>query len=376
MELETINVDAVVVGAGIIGMAIARELALKGLQVAVIERGERAGTEITSRNSGVIHAGLYYEPGSLRAQFCVAGNAALHAYAQNRGIRDYIKSGKLVVATSLDEVEALHQLKIRAETNGVRDMTLLSGEQARVLEPNLTSTIEALHVPSSGLISVHHLMEALELDTQDTGNALFQYNMNMVKAEITKTGFDVLIEGAAKNTHGVSYQISCKYLINAAGLGAQSVAASITGFDPAKILRQKLVKGNYFVYTDHAAPFGQPIYPMPGKLSGLHFRTDFDGRSIFGPDSEPIDTVNYRVDEKRGDYFFGEIQKYFPAIRRDKLVPDYAGVRPLLADYSDFVIQTKQDHGITGLVNLFGIGSPGLTSALPLAQSVFHHLFA
>lgn len=363
MELTKIN--TVIVGAGVVGMALARELALRGDEVVVLEAESTIGSVISARNSGVIHAGLYYKPGSLKARFCVEGRDMLYAYSKQAGFWTQ-NCGKLVVATSKDEIADLHALKLNAETNGVRDMRLLSSSEAREMEPQLVCA-EALHVPVSGMIDVHGLLNALWGDADNHG-AMLQTNSKLVSAEILPSGeFLLTIEGPQDAT----YNIQCARLINCAGLSAQKVAAALQGYNQTLIPEQVLGKGNYFCLQGAPVPFSRLIYPLPtpGTL-GLHYHSDINNRAVFGPDLEIVDTIDYRVNPARLDFFFESIRKYWPTIKKENLVPDYTGIRPKLKGHNDFIIQTEAEHHIPGLIQCYGIESPGVTSCLALGKFI------
>ncbi len=349
-------------------MALARELALRGEEVAVLEAEAHVGAGVSSRNSGVIHAGLYYTPGSLKATCCVAGRDMLYAYAAERDIW-HQRCGKLVVATRAEEVTALHNLKKNAEANGVTDLRLLSAAEAQKLEPEL-ACVEAILSPSSGMIDVHGLLEAFAADIGNAGG-LIQCHARFIAARHETDGFAVEVEGEDKSR----YVIRCQHLINAAGLQAQDIARAVEGMKVELIPEQVLGKGNYFFLEGQKAPFERLIYPMPVPgSSGLHCRRDVNGRAVLGPDIEIVDAIDYRVDLARADFFFEAVRRYYPKLLRESLVPDYAGIRPKLKHKHDFVVQGKSEHGIAGLINLFGIESPGLTSCMALARVVADQL--
>lgn len=362
--VETANTDTVIVGAGVIGLAIARDLAMRGIEAVVLESEPAIGSVISARNSGVIHAGLYYAPGSYKARFCVAGRDLLYRYAAERDVW-HRQCGKLVVATGPEQIEALQALKKNAEQNGVTDLTLMTSAEAGKLEPEL-SCIEALHVPVSGIIDVHGLLQAFLYDAESHG-CIVQLHSRFSGAERTGGGFIVTVEDAARE----KYFICCRRLINAAGLSAQGVAAGVAEYDKALIPAQVLGKGSYFYLEGSKPPFSRLIYPLPVPgSSGLHFHSDCNDRSVFGPDLERVDAIDYRVDPARAQLFYDAIRTYFPNVRQESLIPDYAGIRPKLKGHSDFVIQTETEHKIPGLIHLFGIESPGLTSSMALAAHI------
>jgi len=359
------RVDTIIAGAGVVGLAIARALAERGRDVLVLESESAIGTATSSRNSGVIHAGLYYPPGSLKARLCVASRDLLYDYAARRGVA-HERCGKLVVATDDSQVAALRALKENAERNGVSDLRPLTPAQARELEPEL-ACVAALHVPITGIIDQHELMLALLGDAEAAGATLV-LRSPVQRGEITNKGFVLDVGGDAPT------QIACRHFVNAAGLGAQRLARDLRGFDPATIPDQVLAKGSYFSLAGKQ-PFGRLIYPLPVPgSSGLHAGRDLAGRIRFGPDLEWVQMIDYRVDPAREPLFVEAIRRYWPALPNGALQPDYSGIRPKLARAgprdTDFLVQTAREHGIPGLVNLYGIESPGLTSSLALAAYV------
>jgi len=359
------RIDTIIVGAGVIGLACARALAAAGREVLILETENAFGTVTSSRNSGVIHAGIYYKPGSLKARCCVRGRDLLYAYARERGVA-YKNCGKLVVATDQSQVEKLHAWKANAEKNGVIGLRLLTPAEARALEPQL-SCVQALHVPMSGIIDVHEYMLALLGDAEANG-ATLAVQAPVEWVERTQDGFVVSVGGKAP------LKIACRALVNSAGLGAQKLAQAIAGFDAAKIPPLVMAKGNYFSLTGKP-PFKMLVYPLPVLgSSGLHASCDLAGRVRFGPDVEWVDHIDYHVDPAREPMFEEAIRHYWPALPKGALQPDYSGVRPKLARTSphdtDFMLQTTREHGVLNLVNLFGIESPGLTSSLALAEEV------
>jgi L-2-hydroxyglutarate oxidase LhgO len=362
------SVDALVVGAGVIGLAIARELALAGHEVIVIDQAEGIGTGTSSRNSEVIHAGLYYAPGSLKAHLCVEGRHALYAYCAERGIA-HRRCGKLVVAVDDSEVAALEALHAQALANGVSDVQLIDGTAARALEPAL-SAVAALHSPCTGIIDSHGFMLALQGDAEDRG-ALFAFHSPFERAAVTSDGFDVRIGGAEP------MRLATRLLINAAGLQASAVASRIDGLDPRHIPRARLCKGHYFTLTSRA-PFSRLVYPMHNRAGlGVHFTLDLGGQGKFGPDVEWLPegaAEDYVVDVSRAEGFERDIRRYWPALPDNALAPAYSGLRPKIVGpgepAADFRIDGPEAHGVAGLVNLFGIESPGLTASLAIAPRV------
>jgi L-2-hydroxyglutarate oxidase LhgO len=359
------RVDCVIVGAGVIGLAVARRLAQAGREVIVIEEAEAIGTVTSSRNSEVIHAGIYYKAGSLMARMCVSGKRALYRYCAEHGI-PHKNCGKLIVATTPAETEKLQSIRAHAAANGVDDMQVLSGDAARALEPALNCDA-ALLSPSTGIIDSHAYMLALRGDAEEAG-AAFAFHTPLLHARATANGFEIEAGGAAPMT------LACDLLVNAAGLGATAVARSIEGMPIALIPTAYLAKGNYFSCSAKA-PFSRLIYPVPepGGL-GVHLTLDMAGQAKFGPDVEWIDHIDYAVDPGRAERFYPAIRKYWPTLPDGALSPSYSGIRPKIVPPAvatqDFLVQGPADHGVAGLINLFGIESPGLTSSLAVADHV------
>jgi len=359
------RVDCVVVGAGVIGLAVARRLARAGREVIVLEAAEGIGTVTSSRNSEVIHAGIYYKAGSLMARMCVAGKRALYAYCADHGI-PHKNCGKLIVATTPKEAEKLQSIRAHAEANGVLDMQTLSGEAARAFEPALNCDA-ALLSPSTGIIDSHSYMLSLRGEAEEAG-AVFAFHTPLLRAKARRGQFEIDAGGEAPMT------LECNLLVNAAGLDAPAAARAIDGM-PARLVPQAyLAKGNYFSCTAKA-PFSHLIYPVPepGGL-GVHLTLDMAGQARFGPDVQWVDHVDYAVDPGRAERFYPAIRKYWPTLPDGTLMPSYSGMRPKIVPpqvaSQDFVIQGPKDHGIDGLINLFGIESPGLTSSLAIADHV------
>jgi L-2-hydroxyglutarate oxidase LhgO len=359
------KVECVVIGAGVIGLAVARRLALAGREVVVLEAAEGIGTVTSSRNSEVIHAGIYYPAGSLMARMCVSGKRALYQYCGERGI-PHKNCGKLIVATTPSESEKLQSIRAHAEANGVLDMQTLSGEGARALEPALNCDA-ALLSPSTGIIDSHAFMLALRGDAEAAG-AAFAFHTPLERAKATAGRVELDAGGEAPMT------LECSLLVNAAGLAAPAVARSIDGMPLELIPPAYLAKGNYFSCTAKA-PFSHLIYPVPepGGL-GVHLTLDMAGQARFGPDVEWVDHIDYAVDPARGERFYPAIRRYWPTLPDGVLMPSYSGIRPKIVPPAvarqDFLIQGPRDHGVDGLINLFGIESPGLTSSLAIAEHV------
>jgi L-2-hydroxyglutarate oxidase LhgO len=359
------KVDCVIVGAGVVGLAIARRLAMAGREVIVLEATEGIGTVTSSRNSEVIHAGIYYRAGSLMARMCVSGKQALYQYCRDHGV-PHRNCGKLIVATSAKETEKLQSIRAHAEANGVLDMQLLPGEEARALEPSLNCDA-ALLSPSTGIIDSHAYMLALRGDAEAAG-AAFAFHTPLLRARTAAGGIEIEAGGEAPMI------LACNLLVNAAGLEAPAVARSIEGIPIELIPSAYLAKGNYFSCSTRA-PFSRLIYPVPepGGL-GVHLTLDMAGQARFGPDVEWVDHVDYAVDPARAQRFYPAIRKYWPTLPDHALMPSYSGIRPKIVPPAvatqDFLIQGPRDHGVRGVINLFGIESPGLTSSLAIADHV------
>jgi L-2-hydroxyglutarate oxidase LhgO len=359
------KVDCVVIGAGVIGLAVARRLARAGREVIVLEAAEGIGTVTSSRNSEVIHAGIYYRAGSLMAQMCVSGKHALYQYCREHGI-PHRNCGKLIVATTPGETEKLQSIRAHAEANGVDDMQLLTGEAARALEPALNCDA-ALLSPSTGIIDSHAYMLALRGDAEAAGAAL-AFHTPLLRAQAGGGRIEVEAGGDAPMT------LACDLLVNAAGLGAPAVARGIEGMPVGMIPCAYLAKGSYFSCSARA-PFSRLIYPVPepGGL-GVHLTLDMAGQARFGPDVEWVESIDYAVDAARAERFYPAIRRYWPTLPDGALMPSYSGIRPKIVPPAvatqDFLIQGPADHGVVGLINLFGIESPGLTSSLAIADHV------
>ena len=359
------RVECVVIGAGVIGLAVARRLAQAGCEVVVLEAAEGIGTVTSSRNSEVIHAGIYYPAGSWMARMCVSGKRALYVYCADHGI-PHRNCGKLIVATTPKETEKLQAIRAHAEANGVLDMQTLSGEAARALEPALNCEA-ALLSPSTGIIDSHAYMLALRGDAEDAGTA-FAFHTPLLRAKAAAGAIALDAGGDAPMT------LECRILVNAAGLDAPAVARRIEGMPGEAIPQAYLAKGNYFSCSAKA-PFSRLIYPVPepGGL-GVHLTLDMAGQARFGPDVEWVDHIDYAVDAARAERFYPAIRKYWPTLPDGALMPSYSGMRPKIVPPAvasqDFLIQGPRDHGVAGLINLFGIESPGLTSSLAIADHV------
>jgi L-2-hydroxyglutarate oxidase LhgO len=357
--------DVVIVGAGVVGLALARACAERGESVVVLEAEHTLGVHASSRNSEVIHAGIYYAPGSLKARLCVRGRELLYAYCERRGIAAR-RVGKLIVACEPAELTQLGALRTRAEQNGVRDLVELSARETLALEPALRAC-GALWSPSTGILDSHALLHALKADAEERG-AVVQLDARFLTARAVAPGFVLQYGGRAPGS------LRCARLINAAGLFAPSVARAIDGLDSTILPRAHFAKGHYFGLRG-VSPFSRLVYPLPSTHGlGIHVTLDLAGQVRFGPDVSFIDSVDYAFDESRAAAFAAAIRRYFPALDEGRLLPGYTGIRPKLGPEgsaaSDFIVQTGREHGLTGLINLFGIESPGLTAALALAEHV------
>jgi L-2-hydroxyglutarate oxidase LhgO len=359
------KVECVVVGAGVIGLAVARRLARAGREVIILEAAEAIGTVTSSRNSEVIHAGIYYSAGSLMARMCVSGKRALYQYCREHRI-PHRNCGKLIVATTSKETAKLQSIRAHAEANGVADLQTLDRDAARALEPALNCDA-ALLSPSTGIIDSHAYMLALRGEAEDAG-AAFAFHTPLLGAR-ARAGRNELDAGGS-----APISLECRLLVNAAGLGASAVARSIDGMPIDLIPPAYLAKGNYFSCSARA-PFSHLIYPVPepGGL-GVHLTLDMAGQARFGPDVEWVDSIDYAVDPARAERFYPAIRRYWPTLPDGALMPSYSGMRPKIVPpavaVQDFLIQGPRDHGIDGLINLFGIESPGLTSSLAIADHV------
>lgn len=381
------RVDCVVVGAGVIGLAIARELALAGQEVVVLESESRHGTGTSSRNSGVIHAGLYYPAGSLKALWCVQGKHLLYEYAASRQVV-HTNIGKLIVGQTKDE-QALANIQKKAIANGVDDLTWLTSSQIRELEPALCVQ-HALLSPSTGIVDVHSLMHALEGDLTDAGGMVAVQSCLVAAQQLADQTWQMMIcvgDAAGSSPVAEKHELQADTLINAAGLDADAVAMRIDGPCQAMVPQTYFAKGNYASLSGRS-PFKRLIYPVPvpGGL-GTHLTLDTGGGAQFGPDVEwlgAVDpqrqpgtshaSVNYQVDPARLDGFARDVARWWPGVSRDRLVPGYSGVRPKIAPLdapaADFMVLGPADHGQAGLVQLFGMESPGLTACLAIGQAV------
>lgn len=360
------TVETIVVGAGVIGLAIARELARSGREVIVLEKERIFGTETSARNSEVVHGGLYYAPESLKALLCVEGRHRLAEYCAERGVA-FRRCGKLIVAADDSQVVGLQKIDARASASGVDDLRWLDGSEAQALEPALRCSL-ALLSPSTGIIDSHALMLSLLGDAQDHGAVLACASEARSAVAVTG-GYEVEVQ-----VDGQPVRVGCRELVNAAGLGAWTVAAGIDALPSTAVPPRYLAKGNYFSLQGRA-PFTRLIYPIPDEAGlGVHLTLDLAGQARFGPDVEWVSAIDYGVDPRRCDGFYAKIREYWPELRDGSLVPAYSGIRPKIvgpgAAAADFRIDGAEVHGLPGLVNLFGIESPGMTSSLAIAARV------
>ena len=357
------TVEIVVVGAGVIGLAIARALARDGREVVALDAQRDIGGEVSSRNSEVMHAGIYYPPGSLKARFCVRGRDLLEAFCAHHDVPHRL-CGKLIVATHADQQPALAKLRANAAACGVQ-LDWLEGQEALALEPALTC-VAALHSPRTGIIDAHALMLALQGEAEHHG-ASFAFESRVTSLAVDDDGVCIGIGGAEP-------AVRARLLVNCAGLHAPGLAGLMKGFPAAHVPRAHLAKGSYFTLTGRP-PFRHLIYPIPepGGL-GVHLTLDQAGRARFGPDVEWVDGIDYAVDPRRGERFYTAIRAYWPGLADGGLAPAYAGIRPKISGpdepAADFRIDGPAVHGVPGVVNLFGIESPGLTSSLAIAEHV------
>jgi L-2-hydroxyglutarate oxidase LhgO len=360
------RIDCVVVGAGVVGLAAARRLAMAGLETVILDRADAIGTETSSRNSEVVHAGVYYPPGSLKARTCIAGKRFLYRYCEERGI-PHARCGKLIVATNPAQVETLAAIRARAAAAGMEDLEPWPAERARELEPALSCTA-ALWSPTTGVIDSHALMLAYLGDAERHGAAL-ALNSPLQAARATGDGIELEV-GGTEPMHLLAGAV-----VNSAGLHAPDLARRIAGLDEAAVPTPHYCKGNYYTLAGRS-PFSRLIYPVPEQAGlGVHVTVDLAGACRFGPDTEWVDRPDdYDVDPTRAEVFYAAVRAYWPGLPDGALLPGYAGIRPKLGPAgtaaADFVVQGPADHGVPGLVNLFGIESPGLTASWALAEEV------
>lgn len=361
------DIDVVVVGAGVCGLAIARALALTGREVVVLEKHVRVGQETSSRNSGVIHSGIYYPADSSKAKFCVRGRDLLYEYCARQGIA-YRRLGKVIVAQE-NQLDALMALRARGALNGVSDLQLLTASQVRKIEPRLDCAA-GLFSPSTGIIDVHEYLMSLWADLE-AAHGTIAFASELMQASSSGDRFVVTVRSAGATTS----RLRCKWLINSAGLHAIELLTRIEGYPQHLRKTPHWAKGSYFAFHG-GKPFNHLVYPMPSEAGlGVHATLDLSGAVRFGPDVEWVAEPSYDVDAQRADAFYAAIRQYWPDIPAGSLQPAYAGIRPKLAGAgattaADFLIEDHSAHCMPGLINLLGIESPGLTSSLAIAEYV------
>jgi L-2-hydroxyglutarate oxidase LhgO len=357
-------VDVAIIGAGVVGLAIARELAASGLVTVVVERNRGYGMETSSRNSGVVHSGIYYPKDSLKARLCVGGRALLYDYCRDRGIA-HRRCGKLIVAQQ-GQIDALRELQARGVANGVTDLEWLDGRQASALEPAVRCAA-ALLSPSTGIVDPHELMTSLLADVE-AHDGVLALDSRVERLRMTGDCIELAV------TNGTDPgQLTARNVINAAGLHAVELTRRIEGYPKERVPRTYLAKGNYFSCSGR--PFRRLVYPMPNDAGlGIHATLDLDGSVRFGPDVEWVEDTDLAVDPKRAVGFYQSIREYWPELPDGALQPAYSGMRPKIVGpgepAADFAIEGPRDHGVPGLINLLGIESPGLTAALAIGRHV------
>ncbi len=370
------QLDAVVVGAGVVGLAVARALALAGREVVVLEAAQGIGTQTSSRNSEVVHAGIYYPQGSWKARLCVAGRGQLYAYCAERGV-PHRRCGKLIVATDPGQEATLAGIQAKARANGVDDLRRITRAEARALEPEVECTA-ALLSPSTGIVDSHAFMLALQGDAEHAG-AVFAFHSAVRQGRAAEGGIelDVIetpegLDPADGPPPGAALRVRARTVVNCAGLHAPALAARIAGPAAAQVPRAHYAKGHYFTLVGRHR-FTRLVYPVPvpGGL-GVHLTLDLQGQARFGPDVQWVDGIDYGVDASRAQAFYAEVRRYWPALADGALQPGYAGIRPKIggpeAPNLDFRFDGPAEHGVPGLYHLFGIESPGLTSALAIGD--------
>lgn len=361
------EIDCVVAGAGAIGLAVARELAQAGREVLIVESEDAFGRGVSSRSSEVVHAGMYYPPGSLRAQVCVEGKWLLYDFMKKHNVA-HTRCGKLIVACEAHEVETLQAIVDRGAANGVQDLSLLDQKQATALEPELTC-LAAILSPSTGMMDSAGIMLALLGEAENAG-ATLAVRSPVVSGRVGGSQIEIDIGGAEPMTVG------CAVFVNSTSLNAPDIASKLEGLDAVHVPDAYFGKGSYFSMTGKV-PFKRLIYPCPvvGGL-GIHLTIDVGGQARFGPDIEWVEQPDYEVDPARGDQFYTLVRRYWPGLPDGVLQPSYAGVRPKIVppghQAQDFRIDGPQVHGVPGLINLFGMESPGLTSSLAIGRYVMN----
>lgn len=361
------KIDAAVIGAGVVGLAIARALAAAGREVLVLEAADAIGTETSSRNSEVVHAGIYYPPGSLKARLCVEGRHRLYSYCETHGV-PHKRLGKLIVATEEGQQARLAKIAEGARACGVEDLRLMTRSEATGMETEL-ACVAALHSPSTGIVDSHAYMLALQGDAE-AHRAQIAFRTRVLSGLAERDG--VALE--TRSADGDDLALKAALVVNAAGHGAIPFAQALDGLPAARVPRQFFARGCYFSMA-RRSPFSRLVYPVPveGGL-GVHLTLDMGGAARFGPDVEWIDGLDHTVDPRRAGAFYAEIRRYWPALETGALQPAYSGIRPKISGpgepAADFMIEGPRDHGVAGLINLFGIESPGLTASLAIAEHV------
>ena len=366
--MDKFNTNTVVIGAGVVGLAIAKEICAKNIEVLILEKEGKVGQITSSRNSGVIHAGIYYQSNSLKSKFCVEGNRLLYAYAKKFNV-PFINTKKIIVASNQTQMDQVLQIRKQAELNGVEHLEILDEKQVNKLEP-LIKSFGGLLVPSTGVIDQHSLIQSYLGEFENNGG-MISYNSTVKKISIINKKFEIDV---IDNDQNLTI-INCDYLINAAGIFASDVANTIDSIDKKYVPNTYLAKGNYFSLNTKI-PISHLIYPVPENISlGIHLTLEMDRSIKFGPDAEWVeDPYDYSVKENLKQKFIKSINKYLPNINEDMLSPSYAGLRPITSKEDrarrDFTISTEENHQIENLINLYGIESPGLTSSLAIARYV------
>ena len=366
--MEKFYTNTVVIGAGIVGLAIAKKISENNKEVIILEKEEKIGQITSSRNSGVIHAGIYYESNTFKSTFCVEGNKLLYAYAKKFNI-PFINTKKIIVANNESQIDQVLKIKQQAELNSVENLEILDAKQVNQLEP-LIKSYGGLLVPSTGIIDQYSLMQSFLGEFEDNGG-MVSYNSRVNKISIVNNRFEIEV----MDNKNINTMISCDNLINAAGIFASDIAGNIDGLDKKHVPNTYLAKGNYFS-LNKKLPIKHLIYPVPEKISlGIHLTLEIDNSIKFGPDAEWVDDpYDYSVNENLKSKFVNSINKYLPNISEEMLYPSYAGLRPITSKEDkakrDFTISTVENHKIEKLINLYGIESPGLTSSLAIAKYV------
>jgi len=366
--MEKFHTNMVIIGAGVVGLAIAKVISKKNKEIIILEKEGKIGQITSSRNSGVIHAGVYYKSNTLKSKLCVEGNKLIYAYAKKFNI-PHTNTKKIIVAINDSQMNEVFKIKNQAQSNGVENLEILNQNQIKILEP-LIKNVGGLLVPSTGIIDQHSLMQSYLGEFENNGG-MVSYNSIVKKISIENNKFAIEVHNNENN----KTIIICDYLINAAGIFASDIANSIDGLDKKYVPVTYLAKGNYFS-LNRKLPINHLIYPVPENISlGIHLTLEIDYSIKFGPDAEWVDDpYDYSVNEGLKTKFYNSIKKYLPDIKENMLFPSYAGLRPMTSKEDktkrDFTISTSDDHKIKNLINLYGIESPGLTSSLAIAQYV------